>query len=477
LTLASDSVGGRPLYFAIANGLLFFSTSLPLFKRLTMIPRTVEVGSYIEQEALCYPLGDRTVYRDIKVMVANECLVAGEGKIVNQTYYDWASVPAAEESTDELARYCQRAVRDAIACRARPGTSQTSLLSGGLDSRVLVAHLVDAGYEVNARNVAREGFQDEVYARRFAETAGVQLSSVPWSEDLIGLSAGDYTARLLRAAVAGSSPGAVFSGDGGGETLGFLLMNREAARLLNEGRVRAGVDEYLRNMYLSKYLFTSEVHRQLLHLVQERMEQELREIGSQRLEKALHILVLTNDLRRHLHDYFDQITESRVELLLPFYDRRVIESVVRIPAPLEPLLKHQFYHRVIGLMPPIISSVPWQTYPGHAACPVEDRSPPPDQWSQPLGVRADRLAARSVRFALSRDFVPFLRRSVVLAAAALHWTRVDNFGHLFRTCINLHELCGRNAPYVIRDQGIPPGAEAYLPESNGKPAVLSATQS
>ena len=65
------------------------------------------------------------------------------------------------------------------------------------------------------------------------------------------------------------------------------------------------------------------------------MEEELRRIGISLGEKALHIFVLTNDLRRHLHEYFNRLPRTRVELLLPFYDRRVIESVLRIPPPLE----------------------------------------------------------------------------------------------------------------------------------------------
>jgi hypothetical protein len=270
---------------------------------------------------------------------------------------------------------------------------------------------------------------------------------------------GDSTARLLGTAVSGLAPGSVFSGDGGGETLGFLLMNLESAKLMNEGRPSAAVNEYLKNSQLSKKVFKSTAYQQLNTVANERMEQELTSIGCENLEKALHILTLCNDLRCHLHEYFNRLHQSRVELLLPFYDRRVIASIMRIPPPLEPFMRHSFYHRVVSLLQPLVRSAQWQTYPGHIACPTEDDSPPPNQWSR-TRVNGNRLAKVCLRMALSPGFVPFLRRSAVLGAVLLHGARWADFDYLFRTCINTQVLCGGNRPYVMRDQTLAQAAAA-----------------
>ena len=451
LILAVDCLGGRPLYYAISSGLLFFSTSLTVLESLEMVPKIVEVASYVEQEALCYPLGDRTIYRGIKVAVANECIIAKNGNVVNEKYFDWATAPLADHAVDELAWTCRRALRAAVADRAGSRVKQLSLLSGGLDSRVLVTELLDLGYQVEAINVARDGFQDQIYARRFADAAGIQLATVPWSPDLIGLTVGDSTARLLGAAGSGLAPGSVFSGDGGGETFGFLLMNLESAKLLNEGRPGAAVNEYLKNRQISKKLFKSCAYQQLSAVANDRMEQELTSIGCEKLEKALHILVLYNDLRCHLHEYFNRLQRSRVELLLPFYDRRVIASIMRIPPPLESFMRHSFYHCVVSLLQPLVGSAPWQTYPGHIACPTEEDSPPPNQWSR-TRINGNKLAKVCLRMALSPGFVPLLRRSTVLGAVILHWARQADYDYLFRTCINTQALCGGNRAYIIRDQ-------------------------
>ena len=458
LTLAGDSLGARPLYYAVSDGLLFFATSIEALARIDAVPKTFDVATYIEEEAFCYPLGCRTMYTGIRVVVANEAVAAMDGMVRTSRYFDWAILPLADEPVDELAAHCRFALRQAVASRAALGAKQTCLLSGGLDSRVVVAELLELGHQTEGINVAPEGYQDDVYARRFAEVAHIPLSSVSWSEDLVGTSAAACTANLLGTAVSRLGACAVFTGDGGGETFGFLVMNAGAAELLNEGKPHAAVEEYLSRYAVSKYLFKPEALAQLRTVAADRMAAELARIGTGLREKALHIFVLTNDLRCHLHEYFNRLPRTRVELLLPFYDRRVIESVLRIPPPVAPLMKHAFYHRMLDLLPPLVQAVPWQTYPGHDACPLAEENPPPDQWSR-KGRFGNALATRCLEMALKPGFPPVLRRSAVLAAVALHKARRRDFTYLFKTCINLHARCGGDARWVLREDGAAPVPE------------------
>jgi hypothetical protein len=317
---------------------------------------------------------------------------------------------------------------------------------------VLAAELIELGRDAAAINVSPSGFQDQVYARRFAEQANMKLTTLPWTQEMAGMSAADCTATLLGSAVAGLGSSCVFAGDGGGETFGFLLMKESAARHLNEGKARAAVDAYLDGYAPPRKLFKRAAYDRIRTVANDRMEGELRRIGIPLGEKALHIFVLTNDLRRHLHEYFNRLPRTRVELLLPFYDRRVIESVLRIPPPLEPLMKHAFYYRILDLLPPLIRTVPWQTYPGHLPCPVIDETPPPNQWS--IKTRfGDTLMRRCLDAALAPGFAPVLQRPTVLAAVALHRMGFGDFAYLFKTCLNLQARCGAGADWVLRDDG------------------------
>ena len=396
LTLASDSLGARPLYYAESDGQLYFATSIDALARLDGVPRTHDVATYIEEEALCYPLGRRTKYVGVSVVVDSEAVTAVDGAVHCERYFDWRSLTPARESIDEMAAHCRGALRQAVESRAPPGMRQICLLSGGLDSRVLAAELFDLGRDAAAINVSPSGSRTRC-------TPGALPSRRTWSsrpcrglQEMAGMSAADCTATLLGSAVAGLGNGCVFAGDGGGEMFGFLLMKEGAARLLNEGKARAAVDTYLDGYAPPRKLFKRAAYERIRTVAHDRMEEELRRIGLPLGEKALHIFVLTNDLRRHLHEYFNRLPRTRVELLLPFYDRRVIESVLRIPPPVEPLMKHAFYYRILDLLPPLIRTVPWQTYPGHLPCPVVDENPPPEpmEHQDPVRRHADATVPR-----------------------------------------------------------------------------------
>jgi asparagine synthase (glutamine-hydrolysing) len=450
LILAADSIGARPLYYAISAGRLLFSTSLEVLTRLGLLSAPCDLAAYIEEEAMYYPLGARTMYKGIRVLTASQAILASRDGFSTHEYHDWSTIPAATESIDDLAIECRRALRDAVACRAMQGKRQTSLLSGGLDSRVLVAELLDLGCDVDAVNLAPGGCQDSVYAARFAEAAKIALRSKPWVEQP-SLSASECTAMLLSTAVSGYAPGTVFSGDGGGETFGFLCINAKAGELLNRGRPTAAVNEFLSNYHVSSHLFKADSYSVLKTVAQDRMEAELNRIGTAQGEKALHIFVIVNDMRCHLHGYFNRLTKTKVELLLPFYDRRVIASVLRIPAPIAPLMEHAFYHHIVKLLPPVVCAVPWQTYPGRLPCPVKDEAPPPNQWSRRKTHIGNMLARRCLRLAFSRSFAPVLRRGVVVAAAMRHLARLGDYTYLFKTCINVQARCGQGCSWVLRE--------------------------
>jgi asparagine synthase (glutamine-hydrolysing) len=454
LTLVSDGLGARPMCYAVARDRLYFSTSLAVLERIEAVPKRLELAACIEQEALCYPLGPRTIYRSIQVLRDNEAVVVSPDGIEAKRYFDWGRLPTADGDTPhELAVFARKAVRDAVSDRAAPGSTVTSLLSGGIDSRVVVAELLDIGCRVHAITVSRPGTQDSVYAQRFAQAARVPHEKVSWASTAPGLTAGETTQSMLAAALRGHARGLVFSGDGGGETLGFLLLDGAALEFLAGGDRRRGAEQYLAHSHPVERLFDPAVYPELETVAVDRLESELGAIGTPSLEKALHVSVLVNDLRCHLHEYFNRLAETRVELLLPFYDRRVVASVVRIPPPLGPHLKHAFYYRVLASMPRIIEACPWQVYPGHLPCPVPDPDPPVTQWEWAAANPAadDRWGRQALRAAFGSRFPPFVRRSTVLAASLGHTLRLANYAYVFRSFLALRRLNQRASSWVVRE--------------------------
>jgi hypothetical protein len=258
----------------------------------------------------------------------------------------------------------------------------------------------------------------------------------------------------------------VFSGDGGGETIGFLIMTEPVMELLRHNQVHDAIAAYVKNPPVPMHLFQPEIYKAIVDAPTQGMEGEMRRLGDVPPEKAMQIFLLTNDLRCHLHDFFDRTLEHRVELLLPFYDRRVLESVIRIPAPLDNYLGHRLYHDWLQRFPAVVTSVPWQAYSTHLPCPVPDPNPPIPQnavYKQHLPRAARRWMILAVRSALRSDFPSsVMSRTKLFIAALLHGASLRDYTYVFKTCLNVNELLSKSK-----------SKDTALPTAKHQPSALA----
>jgi hypothetical protein len=144
-----------------------------------------------------------------------------------------------------------------------------------------------------------------------------------------------------------------------------------------------------------------------------------------------------------LHEYFEHIDRIQVELLLPFYDKRVLAAVLRIPPPLDGLIQHRLYGKIVSLFPDLFHAAPWQTYDDHEECPISEPHPPRRQWEpNDVGERvSDLWMRRAATLACNMEFPSdILRRSTVLTAASLHALGHKGHDHVFKRAINLTAL-------------------------------------
>lgn len=444
LALITDVLGARPLYYYSSGAQVYFSTSLRVLERTKAVPKRTDLTAYAELMSFCYPLGSNTLYRDIKVLRDGQCLMVKQGQVELLTYNSWSETPPAPDSHEEIVDYCHQAFLSALDSRIRPGREHYSLLSGGLDSRCIAAVLQARGEEVTAINCSLPGYQDNEYAIRFAGEAYIPFREVRWSPDAAGTNSGRSTAGLLSHAVRHISPGLVFSGDGGGETLGFLMMAPPVMELLRAGRIQEAIQLYLGAAPLPPRLFDPLIYSEIADAPARGMQRELERFGSLPPEKAMQLFLLTNDLRRHLHEYFECILDHKVELLLPFYDRRVILSVVHIPASLEKFLQHRLYYDWLKRLPSSVTAVPWQVYSSHLPCPVADPNPPANQAAMTrrhIPKVARRWMMEALRIALgSKHPSNVISRKTLLRAVVLHSLGFRDYGYLFKTYLNVSEL-------------------------------------
>lgn len=442
LWLAADSLGGRPLYFCESEQTLYFSTVLEILLRVPAVPRTFRFEAFIDREALYCPLGDETFYREIRVLRDSEFLCWASGKAKRGRYFDWSRIELENRTLEQAAEECARALRAAVRDRApAEGELAQVVLSGGLDSRCVAALLHEAGAKVRASTLRIEGSQDHGYARRFAEALGIELVEAAPKADSFPLATGLDVVDLLSAAARPFLPGRIYTGDGGGETFGLLLLRADMA-----AQMRRNWKEGLR-VYASRRQFPLKVFRRRWREAAakrplEALEEAFAEYSHMPPEKALHLFVLTSDLRRHLHDFFELAPRIGCDLAAPFYDRRVLMSVLSLAPPLEPYLEYRLYYEVLKRLPAVCSRVPWQTYPGRLPCPVPDEEPPLKtqwEWLKEQSPRRLRFFCRALARDLAGARIPmrYFRMTVVAAALALCAAGLGDYAHVLRLVLAL----------------------------------------
>ncbi len=173
LTLASDRLASRPLFYARCPGELVFSTHIRAVLAHPGVSRQWDQRSVVEFLRFTMILGERTLYRDISLLPpASVMTVTPEGGRI-EPYWDFRFDERWDLSVEEYAEgLAERFVPSVRRLMPEDGTVGL-MLSGGLDSRMIAAALLRLGMPLTA--VTFGGFEnDEVrLARRVARVAGL----------------------------------------------------------------------------------------------------------------------------------------------------------------------------------------------------------------------------------------------------------------------------------------------------------------
>jgi asparagine synthase (glutamine-hydrolysing) len=164
LVLARDRLGKKPLLYArLPDGTFAFASELKALLRLPGLPREVDLDAIDAYLALQYVPGHGTALRGVRKVPPGHVLVVEGDSERLERYWE----PAAAEqsaSDDEWLDRVRTAVDAAVRKRLVADVPLGALLSGGIDSSVVVALMAQASAEpVRTFTV---GFSDERYDER-----------------------------------------------------------------------------------------------------------------------------------------------------------------------------------------------------------------------------------------------------------------------------------------------------------------------
>jgi len=200
LVLARDRLGKKPLlYTRLADGTFAFASELKALLRLPGVSRDVDPAAIDAYLALQY-VHNGTGIRGIEKVPPGHVLVVHRGGQSLVPY--WRAVPAAPSSSDdEWLERVRATVSGAVRKRLVADVPLGALLSGGIDSSIVVALMAQTSSEpVRTFTV---GFSDERYdERRYARAVAERYGTVHEELEIVA----DVAETLPRLAAAYDEP-------------------------------------------------------------------------------------------------------------------------------------------------------------------------------------------------------------------------------------------------------------------------------
>lgn len=429
ISLIADRLGIRPLYYWVGKEYIVFSTALRILEEFCEVPKVMNLRAVTEIACFGFPLGNRTPYSEIYVMKAGEVVQIDDNGVSSRQYWRWDHLEQPSLSYQNLLNEAYSRFTEAIQIRLRTDSSGIAFLSGGLDSRCVVSGLHSKNVKLHTFNFAVPHTQDHVFGAEVAKQLGAFHTEAPIEP---GSDVSGYGRTLSRAWFSSKyrssnpvqRPGLVWSGEGGSVGVGNVYVYQKVLDLLRSGKLDNAIDEFLRRGYFDvpSKLFIAKISHRLARVPKEGILEELKDIHSEDPGRGFHLFLMLNDQRRHLRDHFENIDLHRIELHLPFFDGHFLELV--LSARIDYFLEHRFYNDWLGCFPSWVATVPWQSYPGHAQCPLPIPDALIDQWRNvsrlPARKRCKRLLIRQVLNGLiSKDFPNEILARFPLGGAAL----------------------------------------------------------
>ncbi len=199
LVLARDRLGKKPLYWSCTpGGGVAFASELPALREIVGRHQAIDEVALHHYLALGMIPGPRTIYRNVSAIpVAARLDVVRDGDA--PSVRAWAGPPELPEPVsatgEALLDEIDARLADAVRLRLRSDVPMGVMLSGGIDSGLVLAHAARAG----AREL--KAFVVRTMDARYDESALARRTAAKWGISVHEAALGDVDEATVRAVV------------------------------------------------------------------------------------------------------------------------------------------------------------------------------------------------------------------------------------------------------------------------------------
>ena len=452
--LAADKLAALPLLYGHHEGVWYASNSLrALVAACPPLAQHGDLAGQAQLAALGFNLGERTAYARVRCVAAGAIVRLGpDGSLSRSSYHDWRDdAPAAPASLAQL----HRAFIDGVRLRlSQPTPAALAYLSGGLDSRCVVAALADCGRIVHSVNFAPAGSADLVLARAVAQAFSASHFEADCAGDFWQRSVDAYRQLADRIDAAHRpSPPAIWTGFGGESVLAPTNLTEPMVRALRGGRRDAALQAYFERVGggLPLRAFRPEHRPALVQALRDSLYEALDACAGDDPALAFHRYLMTNEIRGNLQPHFEHFAQRALDFELPFLDAEFVRLALSLPV--DGLLGHRAYYDWLACFAAPVAQLPWQAYPWSLPCPHPMPEGLRSQWGQgegwldAAGAREEkRRLLDDVAAALARSDFPgrLIDRTNIRAAYWLARLGIDRYAYLLQTARRLTPVAARD---------------------------------
>lgn len=186
LTLACDYAGLRPLFYYHSGNRFCFASEIKALLALNWFPRQVEKKAVIDLLGFGFPKAELTLFEKITRLRPGMILIYQNGQLEIKQGFQVRFSPQPstlnlQEHTENVSHLLDRA----LLARCRSGSKTGLTLSGGIDTRVLLAACSHLNLKVPTFTYGLNHSRDRKWAKKLSEIAGFTHYAFPLKSDHI----------------------------------------------------------------------------------------------------------------------------------------------------------------------------------------------------------------------------------------------------------------------------------------------------
>ena len=177
LLVARDRIGIKPMYYATANGRLYFGSELKSLLEAPDLPRDLDAAALDHYLSFLYTPRDGSIFKHVRKLPPGHLMTWTGGHLAIEQYWQMPTTETFTGSEEDAVVQLRAVLSDAVRSHMMSDVPLGAFLSGGVDSSLVVglmSELSSTRVKTFSIGFDEPAFDELEHARRVAEHFGTE---------------------------------------------------------------------------------------------------------------------------------------------------------------------------------------------------------------------------------------------------------------------------------------------------------------